>query len=222
VLLAVEFIHTYSLIHDDLPSMDDDNERRGLPTNHIVYGEAMALLGGDALLTESFNILATGFKDNPSVGLEVCRIVSEAAGAQGMVGGQAMDILLPEDGHDQDQIQWIHKLKTGCLIRASVEAAAVACEATSAQRTNLTKFAECLGFAFQLADDIDDYDPKNPESTSYVNVYGLEKTASLLAQVTDEALSYLVNFGEKKKDLAYITEFNQQRISGEETNELSI
>lgn len=210
VALAVEFVHTYSLIHDDLPCMDNDDERRGQPTNHKKYGEAMALLAGDSLLTESFFLLADRYKQTPHVATEVIWLLTEAAGAVGMVGGQAMDIQAPEEGQSADHMDWIHQMKTGALIRASVEAAAVACGATPHEREKMRQFAEHLGYAFQLADDIDDFDPANPEPTSMTNLLGLEGTREKLASVTELALKTIERFN--AKDLEKITRFNLQRV----------
>ena len=211
VALAVEFIHTYSLIHDDLPCMDNDDLRRGKPTNHKVYGEGMALLAGDALLTESLFLLADRYKENPAVATEVIWLVSEASGVLGMVGGQAMDVQVPEEGHTQEQVQWIHQMKTGALIRVSVESAAVACGATPAERERLRKFADLLGYAFQLADDIDDYEPSNPEPTSIINILGLDQTRKALFDVTEKALKEVDLFN--ARELHAVAQFNLDRVS---------
>lgn len=186
VALAVEFIHTYSLIHDDLPCMDNDDLRRGRPTNHKVYGEAIALLSGDALLTQSFGHLAREYRDRPAVVAQTVSLLSDAAGWAGMVGGQVVDIE-NDAAQKTDWIQFIHTNKTGALIRVSVEAAAVACEATDQQQKALRAFAENIGFAFQLADDILDWNPERPENTSYVAVHGLEKTRERLKVYSQEA-----------------------------------
>ncbi|MEZ4870809.1 MAG: polyprenyl synthetase family protein [Bdellovibrionales bacterium] len=210
VAKAVEFIHTYSLIHDDLPCMDDDDERRGQPTNHKVYGEAMALLAGDALLTESFFLLAEAYRQTPAIATEVIWLISEAAGTVGMVGGQAMDIEVPEGGHSEEQIRWVHEMKTGALIRTSVEAAAVACQASPHERESLRKYADLLGFAFQLADDIDDFDPNSPESTSIINNQGVDATRAQLLEVTEKCI-YAVE-GLNAKGLKTVAEFNLNRV----------
>ncbi|MBC87403.1 MAG: geranyl transferase [Bdellovibrionaceae bacterium] len=210
VAKAVEFIHTYSLIHDDLPCMDDDDERRGQPTNHKVYGEGMALLAGDALLTEAFTVVTESYRQTPAIATEVAWLVSEAAGLVGMVGGQSMDVEVPEDGHSQEQIRWVHEMKTGALIRVSVEAAAVACQASPHERESLKKYADLLGFAFQLADDIDDYDPEKPESTSIVNVQGIDATRAQLNEVTAKCIQAIE--GLNSKGLAQIALFNQERV----------
>ncbi len=188
VALAVEYIHTYSLIHDDLPMMDDDDERRGQPTNHKVFGEPVALLAGDSLLTESFAHLAN-FCSGPEA-IRIVKLVAEASGWRGMVGGQAVDIA-PAEKNQKDWIDFIHENKTGALIRVSVEAAAVACKAKENQVASLREFAQNLGFAFQLADDLLDWDPANPENTSYVSIYGEGPTRLKLTSVNELCLSLL-------------------------------
>lgn len=208
VALAVEYIHTYSLIHDDLPVMDNDDERRGKPTNHKVYGDALALLAGDALLTESFAHLAESYSGN--IGSRVIKLVADAAGWKGMVGGQAVDID-PSDDMKSDWIEFIHENKTGALIRTSVEAAAVACEANEQQVIALRQFAKKLGFAFQLADDLLDWDPKKPENTSYVNVYGEEQTKLKLASVTELCLKILEDADLSTEWFSPLIQFNVER-----------
>lgn len=210
VAYAVECIHTYSLIHDDLPCMDDDDERRGKPTNHKVYGEAIALLAGDGLLTEAFQHLAQSYREKPRVATESVRLISEAAGWNGMVGGQSVDIANSDDIKKQ-WIDFIHENKTGALIRVSVEAAAVACEASASQQLSLRKFGAQLGYCFQLADDILDWDPDHPESTSYTTVYGLEATREKLNRTTEECLQTLKGVDLTTHFFEPIVRFNQVR-----------
>lgn len=211
ISLAVEFIHTYSLIHDDLPCIDDDDERRGHPTNHKVFGEGFALLAGDALLTESLFVLANELKCSAEQKVEVIRLISQAAGIHGMVGGQSMDVFLPEGGQSEEQINWVHELKTGALISVSVQAAAVVCGASADQQQGLKHFASNLGFAFQLADDIEDYDESCLEPTSYTSVHGLEETKNKLQQVSQLALENLTDFS-SADGLKWLTEFNVHRV----------
>jgi geranylgeranyl diphosphate synthase, type II len=145
---ALEMIHTYSLIHDDLPCMDNDDLRRGKPTSHRVYGEAMAVLAGDGLLTMAFDLLAS--TENP----RVIREVAQAAGVAGMVGGQAMDLLAENTPLSLDDLQRLHAAKTGALIRASVRSGAILAGACDADLAAFTAFGENLGLAFQIADDV--------------------------------------------------------------------
>ena len=178
--LALEFVHTYSLIHDDLPAMDDDDLRRGRPTNHKVFGEGHAILAGDALLTEAFGVLAAADLD-PVRRAEALVLLAEAAGWRGMAGGQALDLeaeagvkahrLAKRDGpkgeaqdgpsvgettatYDLDQLRLIHRLKTGALLRAALEIGAVLGGATPAERASLRAYGEAIGLAFQIQDDI--------------------------------------------------------------------
>ncbi len=207
---SVEMIHTYSLIHDDLPCLDNDDLRRGQPTNHKKFGEPLALLAGDALLTEAFSHLARSYKEQPNVGLTLVGLLSEAAGARGMVGGQVMDI--SEDANFKvKNIELIHRLKTGALIRVAVEGVAVIGELPPLQRKGLRRFGELLGLAFQLADDVLDYDPKKPEATSYVTSQGLQPTKDLLHKSSEQALTCLSEMNLKNTLLSELIEFNLSR-----------
>ena len=154
---ALELIHTYSLIHDDLPAMDDDDLRRGQPTSHRVFGEGIAILAGDALLTEAFRIMAEATA-KPGVlqrrALQVLTEIAHAAGARGMVAGQADDLSAENRPIDLPTVEWIHIRKTGALIRAAVRAGALLGGARADQLQRLTRYADSLGLAFQVADDI--------------------------------------------------------------------
>ena len=157
--LALEYIHTYSLIHDDLPAMDDDDLRRGKPTNHKVFGEGQAILAGDGLLTEAFTLLASTPDLPPSRRVEALKVLGEAAGWQGMVGGQSLDLEGEQRTKGAEpvgmaQLQVIHRLKTGALLRASLEMGAIAGNATPEQRAALRAGGDALGLAFQIQDDI--------------------------------------------------------------------
>ncbi len=204
---AVELIHTYSLIHDDLPCMDNDDERRGRPTNHKVYGDAQALLAGDALLTAAFGALAESGSRNLRVALA---LLSDAAGARGMVGGQVLDIASQDP--NERLLAEIHKRKTGALIRVAVEGTAVLLEANDEQTRLLRTYGENLGMAFQIADDIQDYNPDRPEKINYVSRLGLEETKKLLHHVSREAERTLTTFGARAEGLLRMVTLNQQRI----------
>lgn len=210
VAIAVEFIHTYSLIHDDLPCMDDDDERRGRPSNHKKFGEDIALLAGDALLTESFFALSNGFSDKPVIATKTIQQVSEAAGLLGMVGGQAMDIVIPESGQSEQHMQWVHQLKTGCLIKVAVTAAAIASDADETQLKFLTELGEKLGQAFQVADDIDDFEPDNPEPTNICSTRGLEFAKTQLETLTAEITEICNSLN--SPELFWLADFNQKRV----------
>ncbi len=203
---AVELIHTYSLIHDDLPCLDDDDMRRGRPTNHKVYGEAKALLAGDGLLTAAFSLLA----QSPSPhAINAVYLLSEAAGPRGMVGGQVLDIEVKNP--DQQLVEEIHKRKTGALIQVSVEAAAVLCGATPEQQQALQEYAANLGLAFQIADDMQDHDPEKPERINLVSILGQEATRTRLKEASDEALDSLFIFPESADPLRHMIAMNLER-----------
>jgi geranylgeranyl diphosphate synthase type II len=155
---AVEMVHTYSLIHDDLPAMDDDDLRRGQPTSHVAFGEAMAILAGDALLTRAFEVLAADLPD-PVVAAECCRVLASAGGSDGMVGGQVADLAAtdtsPESVDDPLQVLGaIHRRKTGRLLAASLELGAVVAGANIQVRESLLDYGQQVGLAFQVADDL--------------------------------------------------------------------
>lgn len=206
---AVELIHTYSLIHDDLPILDNDDLRRGRATNHKVFGEAMALLAGDGLLTLAFFVLAKGLKNNPKAA-DVIERVARAAGLSGMVGGQVLDIT--DVNPNEDSMNAIHRMKTGALIQVSVEASAVLCRANETDQKNLTDFGRALGLAFQLADDLQDAGEKM-EKVNFVHVLGPERTIQLLRQSTEEGLQALSGFGSEADGLRFLLEMNRDRIS---------
>lgn len=206
---AIEMIHTYSLIHDDLPCMDNDDTRRGQPTNHKVYGDAVALLAGDALLTESFALLAKHYSENGFLLSQLVRLVSEAAGINGMIGGQAID--MAGANFNSENLFLMHKLKTGCLIRISVEGAAIIAGASAHQHQHLKSFGEKLGLAFQIADDILDFQEKGQEDKSFVTLLGIDKTKELLNTISSEALIHLHEITHTASALDHLVKFNQNR-----------
>jgi geranylgeranyl diphosphate synthase type II len=204
---AVELIHTYSLIHDDLPCMDDDDVRRGRPTNHKIFGEAGALLAGDGLLTLAFGVLA----QSPSpAAASVVAMLSDAAGPRGMVGGQALDIdaLSP----NLDLLKEIHARKTGRLIKVSVEGAAVLCQANAKQVAALATFGEELGLAFQLADDVQDYSADKPEKVSFASTLGIAETMRHLEEASQDALAAIAEFPAGADGLREMIRLNRERV----------
>ena len=200
---AVEMIHTYSLIHDDLPCMDNDDFRRGRPTNHKVYGEAMACLAGDALLTDAFSV-ASNAELEPKAVLEAIQILSECAGSLGMVGGQVLDIKAEERECTEQEILDIQKRKTGCLINAACAMGAVAGGCSEEQFDAACRFAAGLGLAFQIRDDMLDVIGTQEEmgkgvgtdaqKNTFVRLYGLEKCEELVQKYTQYALDALSVF----------------------------
>lgn len=186
---ALEVIHTYSLIHDDLPAMDNDDLRRGRPTNHKVYGDAMAILAGDGLLTEAFlMVMQTGKAVKSENLILACRELSIAAGPRGMVAGQAADMMAVEAKPDFETLKYIHSRKTGALITASVRLGGILYGADAKTMSALTRYGECIGLAFQIIDDILDVkgdqavlgkpvgsDEGNKKMT-YPSLFGLEES----------------------------------------------
>ncbi len=176
---AVECIQAYSLIHDDLPCMDDDDMRRGKPSCHIAFGEANALLAGDALLTYAFNVITASeaAEKYPERAVKAVKILSGYAGYKGMVGGQVLDLEAAEQVVDGETLDLIHKLKTGALIKAAVLMGCAAAGADEAVCKICEKYAAEFGYAFQIIDDILDFDGnyETCELNSYVKVHGLEK-----------------------------------------------
>ena len=209
---AVEMIHTYSLIHDDLPSMDNDDFRRGRPTNHKVYGEAMAILAGDALLTDAFAVASTAKLQNPGDMADAIGILAECAGSLGMVGGQVLDILAETRECTEEDVLAIQDRKTGALIRAACALGAVAGGATQEQFDAACRFAAGLGLAFQIRDDMLDVIGTAEEmgkgvgtdaaKNTFVRLYGLEKCEELVQKYTDYALEALNCF----EDTAFLKE----------------
>lgn len=209
---AVECVHTYSLIHDDLPSMDNDDFRRGLPTNHRKFDEATAILAGDALLTDAFAIVGEAYVEMPDVAIRAVIELSKAAGSQGMVGGQAIDMAAKKSSLDIEDLRLLHLLKTGALIRVAAVGAAIVSDASDEQIEDLSDFSSALGLAFQVADDLLDYSQERPESGSYCALLGPEKTREFLNELTDEALEAIIDWDERAEALRSLAEFNRDRI----------
>lgn len=201
---AVEMIHTYSLIHDDLPSMDNDDFRRGRPTNHKVYGEAMAILAGDALLTDAFMIASTAQLADPKDMAFAIGMLAECAGSMGMVGGQVLDIGSEERELTEQEVIDIQTRKTGALINAACVLGAIAGGGTEAQIDAAAKFAAGLGMAFQVRDDMLDVIGTQEEmgkgvgtdvkKNTFVRLYGLEKCEELVQRYTQYAVESLAAF----------------------------
>lgn len=208
---AVELIHTYSLIHDDLPCMDNDDMRRGKPTNHKVFGEDFALLAGDALLTEAFLLIAENYGETQFLVASLSRLLSHAAGIRGMVGGQAIDLRATQRKFDKEALTHLHLLKTGALIRVAVEGAAVIAGARPTEVESLRKFGEGLGLAFQVADDILDFGEKDQDQRSFTGILGLEGTKKYLAEVSSTSLAELRRVSAEAPMLEYLINFNQSR-----------
>ena len=221
--IAIEMIHTYSLIHDDLPAMDNDDMRRGKPTNHKVFGEATAILAGDGLLTMAFSILSSAKSDGNR--LRIIHEIALAAGPEGMVGGQQLDIENEGKKIDVPELENLHSRKTGALILAAVRTGGISGGATEMQLQALTVYGKKTGLAFQIADDILDVegdaddvgksigkDAKQSKNT-YPAVLGLAQSKILAGRLVDEAITALDSFDEKADPLRMIAAYIVDRTS---------
>ena len=203
---ALEMVHTYSLIHDDLPAMDDDDTRRGRPTNHRVYGEAMAILAGDALLTRAFGVIADAGRRGtltPEQAVDTAALLAEAAGGPGMVGGQALDIQTGKRG--ALRLERIHRMKTAALITAACEAGAIAAQAPRDKRRALRGYGEAVGLAYQITDDLLD-DGEEPGKLTYPAVHGAERSREEAARLAAKARRALAGFGAGADPLRWIAD----------------
>ncbi len=220
---AMEMIHTYSLIHDDLPCMDDDDLRRGKPTNHIVFGEAMAVLAGDALLNAAFETVLNHSKVAPALTVEALKVIAEAAGTEGMIGGQVIDLESEGKVVDSVTLMAMHVHKTGALMMASAKAGAIIGGGTKEDVLNMENFARYLGVAFQIKDDILDVessaevlgktigsDSEN-EKTTFVTLYGVEQSQRMLEDYTQKAIEILEVYGERAAFLKELSLFLLRR-----------
>lgn len=219
---AVELIHAYSLVHDDLPAMDDDTLRRGKPTVHIAYDEATAILVGDALLTLAFELLAEAATP-PAITLAMLRTLANASGVQGMVAGQSIDLASVGTMLDIDALRRMHAAKTGALIRAAVALGALAGNADEATRTALDAYAEALGLAFQIRDDILDVEGDQAligktvgkdvaqAKPTYPALLGLDASRALLDELALRMETRLASLPQETLDLARLAHFATQR-----------
>jgi len=220
---AMEMIHTYSLIHDDLPAMDDDDYRRGKLTNHKVYGAGMATLAGDALLTLAFEVMLRQQGVSAEKLVQVVREISTAAGPDGMVGGQALDMESEDKQISMETMKNIHLGKTGALFRAAIRSGAILGGASEDELQALTVYADNFGLAFQITDDILDVigdeqvigkpvgsDEKNHKST-YVTLTSLEEAQKLAQEAVDTAIDALKIFGEEADFLRELVAFLVKR-----------
>ena len=216
---AVELVHTYSLIHDDLPCMDNDDLRRGKPTSHKVFGEGMAVLAGDALLTEAFAILASAKPKCPANAAELAAELARASGSRGLIAGQVADLQAEGKEPSESALYFIHAAKTGVLLRAALKLGGMCGGGSKKQIAALDRFGFALGLAFQIQDDILDATQSAKKlgktagkdavagKMTFPALYGLERARELAAQWTDEAIASLQPFGvrgEKLRALALL------------------
>ena len=223
VASAIEMIHTYSLIHDDLPAMDNDDWRRGKPTNHKVFGEATAILAGDALLTLAFEVIIRQPNVPHAVLLAVLEEVSTAAGAAGMVGGQSIDLRSAGSQIDLPTLKLMYLGKTGALFRAAIRSGALLAQASAKKLNELTRYADAFGLAFQITDDILDVtgddevlgkptgsDEKNAKST-FVSLTSIDEAKHYAQEAVDEAMDALRYFGSEADFLRELVQYLIER-----------
>lgn len=214
---AIEMIHTYSLIHDDLPCMDNDDFRRGEPTNHKIFGDNIAVLAGDALLNEAMIILMENARENGENALNAAIEIAKAAGSEGMIGGQVVDVLSEGKIIPLDELKYMHLKKTGELIRSSIVSGALLAEAPKEDIEKLNEFGKKLGLVFQIKDDLLDVigdekklgkkvhaDEAN-DKTNFVSVYGIEKCEELCEKLTEECIELLRSLTVNTDDIIQLT-----------------
>ena len=214
---AIEMIHTYSLIHDDLPCMDNDDLRRGKPTNHKVYGEDIAVLAGDALLNEAMNVMMKFSLNHGREALVASQKIAEAAGAEGMIGGQVVDIINEGKKISEEELRYMHMKKTGALIKVSIVAGAILGNASEEEIELLEKFGENLGLAFQIKDDILDVignteklgkkvlsDEEN-DKTNFISMHGLDYCIKECERLTNESINILDSLSVNTETLKILT-----------------
>ena len=219
---AIEMIHTYSLIHDDLPCMDNDDFRRGRPTNHKVFGEGMAVLAGDALLTDAFMIAASAKLPNPGDMGKAIGLMAEGAGSLGMVGGQVLDIMSEERELNVQEVLDIQSRKTGCLIHIACCLGVIAGGGSAEQLEAAGKFAADLGLAFQIRDDMLDVIGTQEEmgkgvgtderKNTFVRLYGLEKCEELVQKYTQLAIDALDAFSNNEYMISLAKSLTERRV----------
>lgn len=221
--MALEALHTYTLIHDDLPAMDDDALRRGRPTNHNVFGEAVAILAGDALLTLAFEWMGNAALDAGPAGARLVVELAQAAGSLGVIGGQVEDMAAEGGARDPEQLRYIHEHKTAALIRASVRIGALAVGAAAQHLEALTEYGQALGLAFQIADDVLNA-TSTPEQLgkavgsdqargklTYVALYGIGEARTRAAALAEESIKALAGLPGDTTPLAALARFAVQR-----------
>jgi geranylgeranyl diphosphate synthase type II len=224
--VATEYIHTYTLIHDDLPALDDDDLRRGKPTNHKVFGEAIAVLAGDALLTQAFYLMTDSSLMSsipPEKILQAAHDMTDAIGTSGMIGGQVVDIESEGKPISSETLEYIHVHKTGCLIKACIRAGAILSQSKLDQLEALSNYGGQIGLAFQIVDDILDITADQSQlgkdigsdvdkkKATYPALYGLDKSKKKADELVEEGIACLEIFGEKADPLRDIGLFFTQR-----------
>jgi geranylgeranyl diphosphate synthase type II len=220
---AIEMLHTYSLIHDDLPALDNDDLRRGKPTCHVVFGEAIAILAGDALQTRAFEVLAN-LKCPPAAAVRIVALVANAVGTvEGMIGGQVLDLESEHQKPTAELVESIHRAKTGALIRVSVVAGGVFAGAKPEDEARLDRFGRKAGLAFQIIDDVLDMTVDSQhlgktagkdvatEKATWPAVYGIEQSRSDAARLISDAFAELAPYGERAEGLKAVAQYLVER-----------
>ena len=226
VAAALEMVHAYSLIHDDLPAMDDADTRRGMPATHIAFDEATAILAGDALQTEAFSVLTTKLEDLPADRtLSLIRILADASGVHGMAGGQMLDLQAEKMTPDLTSTRAMQELKTGALIRSAAVMGVIVGGGDKVMQDNIGQYADRLGFAFQIADDILDYrstgealgKPVGRDAeqgkASFVVLLGLAQAEQKAAELIEEAIALLKPYASRADELKALAAFSIHRKS---------
>ena len=227
VACALECIHTYSLIHDDLPAMDDDDLRRGKPTNHTVFGEAAAILAGDGLLTFAFDLLSGNFSATlpDRARIRIIQTIAKAAGPLGMVGGQSLDMINEGKQVSFEVLRTIHRSKTGALITASVLSGAIAAGADTDQETALKNYGDHIGLAFQIVDDLLDVESTTEQlgkpagsdiksdKVTYPSLFGRATSRTMAREAVQEAIASLIPFDHQADPLRALANYIMERTT---------
>lgn len=214
---AIEFIHTYSLIHDDLPALDNDDYRRGRLTSHKVFGEDMAILAGDALLSYAFEIMINACQDKNTI--DAARYIAYAAGAKGMVAGQWVDVSSNGKKIDEEKMKYIHMNKTAAMIKGAIKAGAVCADADEKDVLNMAEYADAIGYTFQIVDDILDVEGDEEklgkktgsdalnDKTTFVTLYGIDGAKDKAKEYTEKAISLIRQYGDKSAFFEELAEY---------------
>jgi geranylgeranyl diphosphate synthase type II len=225
VASSIEMIHTYSLIHDDLPAMDNDDLRRGRPTNHKAFGEAIAILAGDSLLTESFEVIARSSGVSAEILLDVAGDIARASGGRGMAGGQALDLENEHRKISPAELETLHRHKTGCLIEVSITSGAKLAAASAKQFAAMKIYGEAIGLAFQIADDILDVEggaeemgkatggDARKEKATYPSIIGIAESKRMAKELVQKSIDALESFGAPADPLRAIARYIVDRKS---------
>lgn len=223
IACSIEMIHTYSLIHDDLPCMDNDDLRRGYPTNHKKFNEAIAVLAGDGLLNEAMNIMFKYCITNGNEAMQACYLISNSSGVEGMIGGQVVDIISEGKEIALDELEYMHKKKTGKLIMAAIISGAMLGNAKTQDIELLYEYGEKLGLAFQIKDDILDivgetdvlgkpaFSDMENNKTNFITTYGLDECIKMCIKLTEECISILKKIHRDTTNLEKITTYLLER-----------